>query len=114
MRYPSVDTTTDYKNLLKDKNLHAVAIATPVFTHYKLVKEALESGKHVLVEKPFTSTVREAKTLVNLAYKKGLTLLVDHTFIYTGSIRRIKELISAGELGDVYYFDSVRVNLGLF
>jgi predicted dehydrogenase len=99
---------------LKDKDIHAVAVATPVFTHYKLVKEALESGKHVLVEKPFTSTVREAETLVELAYKKGLTLLVDHTFIYTGSIRRIKDFISAGELGDVYYFDSVRVNLGLF
>ena len=114
MRYPSINVTTDYKSLLKDKDVHAVAVATPVFTHYKLVREALEAGKHVLVEKPFASTVREAEKLVELANKKGLTLLVDHTFIYTGSVKRIKDFISAGELGEMYYFDSVRVNLGLF
>ncbi|HBR21219.1 MAG TPA: oxidoreductase [Nitrospiraceae bacterium] len=112
--YPYVTVTTDYRELLKDRELNAVAVATPVFTHYKLVREALEAGKHVLVEKPLASTVREAENLVNLALKKGLILLVDHTFIYTSAVRRIKEFISAGELGEIYYFDSVRVNLGLF
>lgn len=114
VRYPHARTTTDYKEILSDKSIDAVAVATPVFTHYKLVKEALDAGKHVLVEKPITPTVREAERLVSLARKKGLVLAVDHTFIYTGAIRRIKEFVSAGELGDVYYFDSVRVNLGLF
>lgn len=114
IRYPHVNTTANYKELLRNKDIHAIAIATPVFTHYKLVKESLEAGKHVLVEKPLTSAVREAEKLINLASQKGLVLLVDHTFIYTGAIRRIKEFISAGELGKMYYFDSVRVNLGLF
>lgn len=112
--YPHINTTTNYKELLRNKDIHAIAIATPVFTHYKFVKESLEAGKHVLVEKPLTSTVREAERLVNLASKKGLILLVDHTFIYTSGIRKIKEFISTGELGEMYYFDSVRVNLGLF
>jgi predicted dehydrogenase len=114
LRYPHTRTTTDYREILSDKGIDAVAVATPVFTHYRLVREALEAGKHVLVEKPITPTVREAEKLVSLAQKKGLVLAVDHTFIYTGAIRRIKEFISAGELGDMYYFDSVRVNLGLF
>lgn len=114
IRYPHINTTTNYKELLWNKDIHAIAIATPVFTHYKLVKESLEASKHVLVEKPLTSSVREAERLINLASKKGLILLVDHTFIYTNAIRRIKEFISAGELGEMYYFDSVRVNLGLF
>lgn len=114
LRYPTVVATTNYKELLKDRNIHAIAVVTPVFTHYKLVKEALEAGKHVLVEKPFTATVKEAETLVDLAAKRKLVLLVDHTYIYTNAIMRIKDLISAGELGETYYFDSVRVNLGLF
>lgn len=114
IRYPHLETTNDYRSLLRNHNIHAVAIATPVFTHYKLVKEALKAGKHVLVEKPMTSTVKEAEGIVNLASKKGLILLVDHIFIYTDAIRKIKEFILAGELGDMYYFDSVRVNLGIF
>jgi predicted dehydrogenase len=114
LRYPHVRTTVDHKELLRDKSIDAIAVATPVFTHYKLVRESLEAGKHVLVEKPLTPTVREAEKLVSLARKKGLVLAVDHTFIYTGAVRRIKEFISAGELGEMYYFDSVRVNLGLF
>jgi len=113
LRYPFVRTTTDYKELLKDKDIHAVAIATPVFTHYKLVREALEAGKHVLVEKPLTSSVKEAERLVSIASRKKLILLVDHTFIYTGAIRKVKEFIATGELGEIYYFDSVRINLGL-
>jgi predicted dehydrogenase len=114
LRYPHVQTTNDYKELLRDKSIDAIAVATPVFTHYPLVRDALDAGKHVLVEKPLASTVKEAEKLVFLAQKKGLILLVDHTFIYTSAIRRIKEFISAGELGEIYYFDSVRVNLGLF
>jgi len=114
LRYPHIGITTDYKELLNDEDIHALAIATPVFTHYRLVKESLEAGKHVFVEKPLTSSVKEAERLVNLASKKGLVLFVDHIFIYTNAIRRIKEFITSGELGKMYYFDSVRVNLGLF
>lgn len=114
LRYPHVSVTTDYRDLLKNMSLDAVAIATPVSSHYQLVREALNAGKHVLVEKPFASTVKEAERLVKLAQKKGQVLLVDHTFIYTGAVRDIKRRIDAGELGDIYYFDSVRVNLGLF
>ncbi|MBI4688817.1 MAG: Gfo/Idh/MocA family oxidoreductase [Nitrospirae bacterium] len=114
LRYPHINITEDYRDLLRDKEIRAVAIATPVFTHYKLVKESLDAGKHVLVEKPLASTSREAERLNNLSHKKRLVLLVDHTFIYTDAIKRIKQFISEGELGDMYYFDSVRVNLGLF
>lgn len=114
LRYPMVTITTNYKEMLKDNDIDVVAIATPVRTHYKLAKETLNAGKHVLIEKPFTSKTREAEELAELANKKNLILFVDHTFIYTGAIRKIKEFISSGELGDIYYFDSVRVNLGLF
>lgn len=114
LRYPSVTITTDYNDLLKDKNLHVIAIATPVHTHYKIIKEALNAGKHVLVEKPLTSTVREAEEVVELAKNKDLVLFIDHIFIYTGAVKKMKECMSSGELGDIYYFDSVRVNLGLF
>lgn len=114
IKYPHIKTTTDYRELLKNGNIHAIAIATPVLTHYKFAKESLEAGKHVLVEKPLAASVKEAEKLVNLALKKGLILFVDHTFIYTGAIKRIKKFVSSGDLGDMYYFDSVRVNLGLF
>jgi predicted dehydrogenase len=114
LRYPSVTTTMNYKDMLEDENLHVVAIATPVHTHYKLAKEALNAGKHIFIEKPFTSKVKEAEELVEFANKKGLLLFVDHIFIYTGAIKKIKEFLSSGEIGDIYYFDSVRVNLGLF
>ncbi len=114
LRYPSVIPTKNYKDLLRDKELQLIAIATPVQTHYNLAKEALEAGKHLLIEKPLTASVREAEKLVALSRKKNLILFVDHTFIYTGAIRKMKEFVSSGELGDLYYFDSVRVNLGLF
>ncbi|MBM4135416.1 MAG: Gfo/Idh/MocA family oxidoreductase [Nitrospira sp.] len=114
LRYPSVATTSDYKDLLKDKALQVIAIATPPHTHYKLAREALEAGKHVFVEKPLTSTVKDGEKLIGLAKKKNLMIFVDHIFIYTGALKKIKELISSGEIGDIYYFDSVRVNLGLF
>ena len=114
VRYPAVTVTKNYKDLLRDKDLHVVAIATPVYTHYRFAKEALEAGKHLLIEKPMTSNSKEAGKLVNLAEKKNLMIFVDHTFIYTGAVKKMKEVISSKNLGDIYYFDSVRVNLGLF
>src|SRR5271157_5629762 len=113
-RYPTLRVTSDVEDLFTDRELDAVAIATPVHTHFHLAKRALEQGKHVFIEKPMTATVEESEELVALAAKKGLILMVDHTFIYTGAVRKTKELLEAGEIGDLYYFDSMRVNLGLF
>jgi predicted dehydrogenase len=89
-------------------------VCTPVDTHFKIAKAALEAGKHVLIEKPMTSSSAEAEELINLAEQKNLKIFVDHTFLFTGAVRKIKEVVSNGDLGDMYYFDSVRVNLGLF
>jgi len=113
-RYPATHTASDYQQLLADPKLAAVVIATPVATHYKFARAALDARKHVLIEKPFTTNSREARELVELATKRGLTLMVDHTFVYTGAVRRIKEIVESGELGELLYFDSVRINLGLF
>lgn len=113
-RYPAARTTRDYREMLKDPHLDAVVIVTPVATHYHFALEALQSGKHVLVEKPITSSSREAEELIEIAEARGLALMVDHTFIYTGAVRKIKEIVSSGELGELLYFDSVRINLGLF
>ena len=113
-RYPAAQTTRDCQTLFSDPHLDAVVIATPVATHYPFAKAALEAGKHVLVEKPFTANVRQAEELIERAERKGLTLMVDHTFIYTGAVRKIKEIVESGELGELLYFDSVRINLGLF
>ncbi|HLL72138.1 MAG TPA: Gfo/Idh/MocA family oxidoreductase [Pyrinomonadaceae bacterium] len=113
-RYPAARTAADYAELLADPELAAVVIATPVATHYTFARAALEAGKHVLIEKPFTTNSREARELVALAERRGLTLMVDHTFVYTGAVRRIKEIVASGELGELLYFDSVRINLGLF
>ena len=113
-RYPSSEATSDYRRLVADPHLDAVVVATPVATHYHFAREALEAGKHVLVEKPFTASVREADALNELAERTGLTVMVDHTFIYTGAVRRIKEIVAGGELGELLYFDSTRINLGFF
>ena len=113
-RYPAARTTTDYRTLLADPGLDAVAVVTPVATHFQIAKEALTAGKHVLVEKPLTATVREAEELIDLASRNGCTLMVDHTFVYTGAVRKMKEIVAGGELGELLYFDSVRINLGLF
>ncbi len=113
-RYPSITTTTDYRHLLADPAIDAVVIATPVSTHFALALEALRAGKHVLVEKPMAQTAAQAIQLVEEAARVGRILMVDHTFIYTGAVRKIKELIESGRLGRLYYYDSVRVNLGLF
>lgn len=112
-RYPSVELLKNYNELL-EKDIDAVAIATPVNTHYKLALQALNAGKHIWLEKPFTSTTVQAKELIELADSKNLKIFVDHTFLYTGAVRKMKDLVSNGELGDIIYFDSVRVNLGLF
>lgn len=112
--YPHIEITTDCSDILESPNIDAIAVITPVSTHFELAKKALENGKHVFVEKPFTVTVSEAEALIELAEKKNLTIMVDHTFIFTGAVRKIKHLINTHELGDLYYYDSVRVNLGLF
>jgi predicted dehydrogenase len=113
-RYPSARAATDYRQLLADPALDAVVIVTPANTHYPFAKEALAAGKHVLVEKPLTKCAREAEELIRLARERGLTLMVDHTFVYTGAVRKIKEIVAGGELGELLYFDSTRINLGLF
>lgn len=112
--FPSVQKTTTIQEILNDDTVEAVAIATPVGTHFPLAKAALEKGKHVLLEKPLAASVAQGSELVALAAKKGLRLMCDHTFCYTGAVRKIKQLIDAGELGEVLYFDSIRINLGLF
>jgi predicted dehydrogenase len=112
--YPHIATTTNIDELINNPEIDAVAIVTPVFTHFEIAKKALENGKSIFVEKPFTYTVAEAEQLVNLAEKKKLKIMVDHTFLYTGAVRKIKQLIDDNTLGNLYYFDSIRVNLGLF
>jgi predicted dehydrogenase len=112
--YPQINVTDNIDELIKNPEVDAIAIATPVFTHHDLAKKALEAGKSVFLEKPFTYTVAEAEDLVELAAKKNLKLMVDHTFLYTGAVQKIRQLIDEGVLGNLYYFDSIRVNLGLF
>ena len=112
--YPNVRKTTDMNEMLADENVSAIAIATPVHTHFSVAKACLKSGKHVLIEKPLASNVKQGEELVQLAREKGLQLMCDHTFCYTGVVRKIKEIIQSGSLGELLYFDSVRVNLGLF
>jgi predicted dehydrogenase len=111
---PGAELVSDTACVFTDPNVEAVAIATPVGTHAALASAALRAGKHVIVEKPLATSEREAEQLVRLAERCGRTLMVDHTFIHSAPIRKIKELIDAGELGDIYYIDSVRINLGLF
>ena len=112
--FPSVEVTTSYDEMLQRDDVKAVAIVTPVSTHYPLALKALKAGKHVLIEKPMTARSVEAQELIQTAYERGLVLMVDHTFVYTGAVRKMKELISKGDIGEILYFDSVRVNLGLF
>ena len=112
--YPTVKTYADVKETLADPNVNAVVIATPVSTHFELAMMALQAGKHVLVEKPMTQTSEEAQKLIDEAARQKVTLMVDHTFVYTSTVGKIKELVSQGSLGQLYYYDSVRVNLGLF
>jgi len=113
-KFSNVILTSDHQQLLQNPSIELIAIAIPVAYHYSVAKQALEAGKHIWVEKPFTASSQEAEELIELAEKKNLRIFVDHTFIYTGAVRKIKETVDKGELGDVIYFDSVRVNLGLF
>lgn len=112
--HPDVDVTTDFNEVLTSPNIDAVAVITPVWTHFELAKNALLNGKHVFVEKPFTSTSAQAMELIELAEKKNLQIMVDHTFLFTGAVKKIHQLIDDSTLGKLYYYDSTRVNLGLF
>jgi predicted dehydrogenase len=112
--YPGIRAVSDPMEVLRSPDVDAVAVITPVWTHYDLAKKALENGKHVFIEKPFTSSAAQAEGLIELAARKNLTIMVDHTFLFTGAVRKIRELTESGALGDLYYYDSLRVNLGLF
>lgn len=111
--YPTVRTTQNYQALLDDAETQAIVIATPVSTHFPLAVRAIRAGKHVLVEKPLTLTARDAQALVRLAKTGKRTLMVDHTYVYTPAIQKIKEIIDSNELGEIYHLDCVRTNLGL-
>ncbi|MFN6155426.1 MAG: Gfo/Idh/MocA family protein [Dolichospermum sp.] len=113
-RYPAIKLTTNSQDIFADSAIDAIAIATPVSTHYDLALAALQAGKHVLVEKPMTVSSQQAIRLIDEAQKRNLVLMVDHTFVYTGAVRKIQELVVTKAIGDIYYYDSVRVNLGLF
>ncbi len=112
--HPGVPVFSDAAELVKSPEVDVIAVITPVWTHYELAKAALENGKHVFVEKPFTANVAQAEELINLAEQKHLKIMVDHTFLFTGAVRKIKKLLDEGVLGKLYYYDSTRVNLGLF
>jgi predicted dehydrogenase len=113
-RYPSIQMTTNYQDIINNSAVDAVIIATPVSTHYPLALEALRAGKHVWIEKPIATTSEQALHLMEEAAQRSLVLMVDHTFVYTGAVRKIAQLISNGDTGQVYYYDATRVNLGLF
>lgn len=113
-RHPGVEVFRDWRDLVADPAVDAVIVATPVATHFELARAALQAGKHVIVEKPMASTSGEASILIEEALRRRLVLMVDHTFVYTGAVRKIGEIIERGELGDVFYYDLTRVNLGLF
>jgi len=111
---PDVHVTSDFADVLSSPDIDAVAVITPVWTHFELAKRALQNGKHVFVEKPFTSTSAQAVELIELAEKNNLQIMVDHTFLFTGAVKKIHQLIDDSTLGKLYYYDSTRVNLGLF
>jgi predicted dehydrogenase len=112
--YPGIEVTANPLDVLQSTEIDAVAIVSPVWTHYELAKTALENGKHVFVEKPFTSSSAQGEELIELALKKNLRIMVDHTFLFTGAVKKIKQLLDEEALGNLYYYDSTRVNLGLF
>jgi predicted dehydrogenase len=113
-RYPGVRTTTDFQDLIGDSSIDVIAVATPVATHFELGMAALRAGKHLWLEKPMAETSLQARKLVDEAERRTRLLIVDHTFIYTGAVRRMRDILASGDLGRLYYYDSVRVNLGLF
>lgn len=113
-RNPGLETTTDFRDLLNDGRIDAIVVATPVASHFDLAWQALRAGKHVLVEKPITTSSDEARRLIAEAARRRCVLMVDHTFVYSGPVTKIRELVARRTLGDIYYYDAVRVNLGLF
>ncbi len=112
--HPTVKAEQDANEILNDPDIDLVAVITSTSTHFKLAKQALQNGKHVFVEKPFTATVEEAEELISIAEANNLVIMVDHTFLFTGAVQKMKQLVDNGDLGNLYYYDSVRVNLGLF
>ncbi len=112
-RYPTLELTNNYQDVLQNPRVDAVVLATPVSTHYHFARQALRAGKHVLVEKPLAQTTNQVFDLMDVAERFRKTLMVDHTFLYTGAVRRMKQLIDTGEVGELLYYDSVRINLGL-
>lgn len=112
--HPQIEVSSDPAEFMSSSKIDAIAVVTPVWTHYELAKAALENGKHIFVEKPFTSSVAQAEELIELAARKDLKIMVDHTFLFTGAVRKIKQLLDDGALGKLLYYDSTRVNLGLF
>jgi predicted dehydrogenase len=112
--HPGIIVTAHASDVISSSEIDAVAVVTPVWTHYALAKAALENGKHVFVEKPFTSNTAQGEELINLAQKRNLRIMVDYTFLFTGAVKKISQLIEEGSLGKLYYYDSTRVNLGLF
>ena len=112
--FHGIETAEDHAEVIARQDIDIVVIATPVSTHHEIAKTALLAGKHCFIEKPMTASVAEAEELIALAERNHLKLFVDHTFIYTGAVRKMKEIITSGRLGEIYYFDSVRINLGLF
>ena len=114
LHYPGIRLARDCADLVHANDLDVIAIVTPVSSHFEIAKAALSNGKHIFIEKPFTASVAQAEELIELAERKRLKIMVDHTFLFTGAVRKIKELIDDGVLGELYYFDSIRVNLGLF
>ncbi len=113
-QFPGIKGVSQGDQIIQDPKIDAIVIATPVFTHFELAKKALNAGKNVLLEKPMTGSVKEADFLINLAEQKGLLLMVDHTFLYTGAVQKMRQLIDQNELGHIKYLDSTRINLGLF
>ena len=112
--HPRMEVTTDIGEVIRSPHIDVVAVVTPVCSHFELAKAALLNGKHIFVEKPFTATAAQAKELIEIAERKNLKIMVDHTFLFTGAVRKIRQLIDEGVLGELYYYDSTRVNLGLF
>ena len=113
-RYPDIRTSTDHRDIVNARDIDVVVIATPVATHFELAMAAIAAGKHVLIEKPMTQTVEQGVQLIEAAERAQRLLMVDHTFVYTSAVRKLHELIRSGMIGDVYYYDSARINLGLF
>jgi predicted dehydrogenase len=114
LAHPQAKVTSDCREVLESPDIDVIAVVTPVWTHYELAKAALNNGKHVFVEKPFTANVAQAEELIELAARKKLQILVDHTFLFTGAVQKIRQLVDEGVMGKLFYYDSMRVNLGLF